>query len=99
MLLSFFARNVRLCVFCEGFGIVGYKRPAASPFGPVLVPKQGRRSRYSYFVLLCVTRVNDQTEDVQDSLDSEPVARSGGVHVVVRNVAMVRNMRVHCAVC
>ena len=44
-------------------------------------------------------RVDDQAEDVQDILDSEPVARRTGVHVVVRNVVMVRNKRDHCAVC
>ena len=44
-------------------------------------------------------RVDDQAEDVQDVLDGEPVARRAGVHVVVRNVVMVRNKRDHCAVC
>ena len=46
-----------------------------------------------------MTRADDQAEDVQDVLDGEPVARGAGVHVVARNVVMVRNMRVHCAVC
>ena len=35
---------------------------------------------------------------VQDVLDGEPVARGAGIHVVARNVVMVRNMRVNCAV-
>ena len=66
--------------------------------GLVLVPKQGRRSRYSNFVLLCVTRVDDQAEDIQDVLDGELVARGTGINVMARSVVMVRNMRVNCAV-